>query len=59
MNGLAFWPEGQRAQAELSTDSRLTVVESGHYINWEHPSVVIDAIREVVADAELRPAASR
>jgi pimeloyl-ACP methyl ester carboxylesterase len=49
---LPAWPEAQRRLAALSTNGRLTVVEgSGHYIHWEHPDVVIDAVRQVVEQA--------
>jgi pimeloyl-ACP methyl ester carboxylesterase len=47
-----FWPEAQRQQAALSTNGRLiTVPNSGHSIHWEQPAVVIDAVRQVVAEA--------
>jgi pimeloyl-ACP methyl ester carboxylesterase len=60
VESLAFWPEGQQAQARLSTDGRLVVVEgSGHNIHWDQPSVVIDAVREVLSkgrmNSEARP----
>jgi pimeloyl-ACP methyl ester carboxylesterase len=43
------WPEAQRLMAGLSTQSRLIVpAGSGHYIQWDHPAVVIDAVRQVV-----------
>lgn len=59
MRDLAFWAQGQQAQADLSSSGRLVVVEdSGHYIQWEHPAMVIDAIREVVAGAALRKTAN-
>ena len=52
MEILPFWPEAQRQQAALSTNGRLIIVEdSGHYIHWEQPAVVIDAVRQVVASA--------
>jgi pimeloyl-ACP methyl ester carboxylesterase len=44
------WPEAQRRQAAMSTTGRLIVVAgSGHYIQLDHPAVVIDAVRQVVA----------
>src|SRR5437868_11697705 len=44
------WPEAQRLQAALSSNGHLTTVAgSGHYIHWDHPSVVIDAVQQVVA----------
>lgn len=55
METLPGWPEAQREQAALSTKGRLVVVEgSGHYIQWDHPSVVIDAVRQVVTEARGR-----
>ena len=46
------WPEAQRRLAALSTNGRLIVVpSSGHYIQLEKPTVVIDAVRQVVAQA--------
>jgi pimeloyl-ACP methyl ester carboxylesterase len=46
----APWPEAQRRLAALSTDGRLIVVEgSGHAIHWEQPAVVLDAMRQMVA----------
>ncbi|MEO8287099.1 MAG: alpha/beta hydrolase [Chloroflexota bacterium] len=47
---LPTWPEAQSRLAALSTNGRLIVVEgSGHSIQSEHPDVVIDAVRQVVA----------
>ena len=44
-NGL----DAQQAQADLSTNSRLSIVEaSGHNIQREQPEVVGDAVRDVV-----------
>lgn len=59
MKGLAFWPEAQDAQARLSSNSRLAVIESGHYIHWQHPDVVIGAVKEVITKAQLRSETSR
>jgi len=43
------WPEAQRQMAGLSTQGRLIVpAGSTHYIQWDHPAVVIDAVRQVV-----------
>ncbi len=43
------WPEAQRLMAELSTQGRLIVpADSSHYIHWDHPAVVIDAVAQVV-----------
>ncbi len=47
-----YWAEAQRRQAALSTHGRLIVAEgSGHYIQWEQPRLVIDAVRQVIAQA--------
>ncbi len=44
------WPEAQRLMAALSTQSQLIVpAGSSHYIHWDHPAVVIDAVRQVVS----------
>ena len=49
MTGDPNWPEAQRLMAALSTHSQLIVpAGSGHYIHWDHPAVVIDAVRQVV-----------
>jgi pimeloyl-ACP methyl ester carboxylesterase len=46
-----YWTEAQRQQAALSTNGRLIVAAgSGHYIHWEQPALVIDAVRQVVTD---------
>ena len=46
------WTEAQHQQAAMSTNGRLVVVEaSGHYIQFEHPAVVIDAVKQVVTQA--------
>ena len=52
MEDVAYWPEGQQAQAALSSAGRLIVVEdSSHYIHWDHPDEVIDAVQVVIAMA--------
>jgi pimeloyl-ACP methyl ester carboxylesterase len=52
------WPEAQRLQAALSSNGHLTVVAgSGHYIHWEQPSVVIDAVEQVIG--QTRSSATR
>jgi pimeloyl-ACP methyl ester carboxylesterase len=44
------WPDAQRLLAEMSTQGQLIVpAGSGHYIHWDHPAVVIDAVAQVVA----------
>lgn len=52
MTNTANWTDAQQRLALLSTQSQLIVPPgSGHYIQWDHPAVVIDAIRQVVAQA--------
>ena len=52
MTQTPFWPEAQRQLAALSTNGHLIVpAGSGHYIHWDHPAVVIDAVRQVVEQA--------
>ena len=47
------WPEAQRLLAALSTQGQLIVpAGSSHYIHWDHPAVVIDAVRQVVEQAQ-------
>ena len=49
------WAEAQRRLASLSTNGRLIVAAgSGHAIHWEQPALVIDAVRQVVADIRGR-----
>ena len=50
-----IWAEAQRRQAALSTQGRLVIAAgSGHYIQWEQPALVIDAVRQVLADVRGR-----
>jgi pimeloyl-ACP methyl ester carboxylesterase len=50
MTALPDWPEAQKRQAALSTKGSLIVVKgSGHNIQLEQPAVVLDAMRQVVA----------
>jgi pimeloyl-ACP methyl ester carboxylesterase len=52
MTQTPFWPEAQQQMAALSTNGHLIVVAgSRHYIHWDHPAVVIDAVRQVVEQA--------
>ncbi len=49
MTGDPNWPEAQRLLAALSTQGQLIVpAGSSHYIHWDHPVVVIDAVQQVV-----------
>lgn len=44
--------ELQQELASLSTNGRQVIVEdSGHYMQWDQPGAVIDAIREIVEQA--------
>jgi pimeloyl-ACP methyl ester carboxylesterase len=55
MTAIPYWVEAQRRQAALSTNGRLIVAAgSGHYIHWEQPAVVIDAVRQVIKDVWSR-----
>jgi pimeloyl-ACP methyl ester carboxylesterase len=55
MTGTPYWAEGQRRQAALSTNGRLIVpAGSVHYIHWEQPALVIDAVRQVIEDVRSR-----
>jgi pimeloyl-ACP methyl ester carboxylesterase len=55
METIPRWTEAQHQQAAMSTNGRLIVVEgSGHYIQLEHPAVVIDAVQQVVEQARGR-----
>jgi pimeloyl-ACP methyl ester carboxylesterase len=55
MTTIPRWTEAQHQQAASSTNGRLVVVEaSGHFIQFEHPAVVIDAVRHVVAQIRGR-----
>ncbi len=55
METIPRWTEAQHQQAAMSTNGRLVVVEgSGHYIQFEYPEVVIDAVKQVVTQAQGR-----
>jgi pimeloyl-ACP methyl ester carboxylesterase len=50
-----YWAEAQRRQAALSTNGRLIIAEgSRHYIHWDQPTLVIDAVRQVIEDVRSR-----
>jgi pimeloyl-ACP methyl ester carboxylesterase len=52
MTATPYWLEAQRRQAALSTNGRLIVpAGSVHSIHWEQPTLVIDAVRQVIAQA--------
>lgn len=47
----AIWQDGQRRLLELSSASRLVVAaESGHLVMRDQPEVVVEAVRDVVAE---------
>jgi pimeloyl-ACP methyl ester carboxylesterase len=51
MTATPYWAEAQRRLAALSVNGLLIVpAGSGHNIHWEQPALVIDAVRQVVAD---------
>jgi len=55
MTSTPYWVESQRRQAALSTNGRLIVpAGSVHYIHWEQPTLVIDAVRQVIEDVRSR-----
>jgi pimeloyl-ACP methyl ester carboxylesterase len=55
MTTTPYWAEAQRRQAALSTNGRLIVpTGSGHYIHWNQPALVIDAVRQVVEATHSR-----
>jgi pimeloyl-ACP methyl ester carboxylesterase len=55
MTATPYWVEAQRRQAALSTNGRLIVAAgSGHYIHWDQPTLVIDALRQVIEDVRSR-----
>lgn len=49
------WAEAQRRLAALSSAGRLVIASgSSHAIQWDRPSLVIDAVREIIAGARSR-----
>ena len=50
-----LWMQGHDAMAALSSRGRNRVVpESGHFIQFEQPQAVIDAVDEVVGEVRQR-----
>jgi pimeloyl-ACP methyl ester carboxylesterase len=46
------WLPAQQQMARLSSNAKLVVVDgSGHYIHWDRPTLVVDAIGQVVEAA--------
>lgn len=55
MTTTPYWAEAQRRQAALSVNGRLIVpAGSGHYIHWEQPALVIDAVGQVITGVRSR-----
>ncbi len=55
MTGTPNWAAAQQQLAGLSTQGRLIVpAGSGHYIHWDHPAVVIDAVRQAATTSCVR-----
>ena len=55
-----LWQDAQEQLARDSSNAKLTIASgSGHYIHWEQPTLVVDAIRQVVeaarANQRLKP----
>jgi pimeloyl-ACP methyl ester carboxylesterase len=47
-----LWLPAQQEMAHLSSNAKLVVVDgSSHYIHWDQPALVVDAIRQVVQAA--------
>ena len=43
-----IWKEAQQIMTGLSSNSRLTIAQSGHAVHFEQPAEVVESIREVV-----------
>lgn len=55
MTHLPFWPAAQQRLAALNTTGRLIIAQgSGHAVHWDQPALVIDAVRQVVAQVRSR-----
>jgi pimeloyl-ACP methyl ester carboxylesterase len=54
-----FWKEAQQIMTGLSSNSRLIIAQSGHYVHFEQPAQVVESIRQVVDAArtgqQLKP----
>ena len=55
-----LWQDAQEQLARDSSNAKLTIASgSGHYIHWEQPTLVVDAIRQVAeaarANQRLKP----
>jgi pimeloyl-ACP methyl ester carboxylesterase len=47
-----LWLPAQQEMAHLSSNAKLVVVDgSSHYIHWDQPALVVDAIRQIVQAA--------
>ncbi|MBK9715048.1 MAG: hypothetical protein IPO81_27745 [Kouleothrix sp.] len=55
MTATPYWAEAQRRQAALSPHGWLIVaVGSDHYIHYEQPTLVVNAVRQVIEDVRSR-----
>jgi pimeloyl-ACP methyl ester carboxylesterase len=43
-----IWKEAQQIMTGLSSNSRLIIAQSGHYVHFEQPAQVVESIRQVV-----------
>ncbi len=43
-----FWKEAQQIMTSLSSNSRLSIAQSGHAVHFEQPAQVVESIRQVV-----------
>jgi pimeloyl-ACP methyl ester carboxylesterase len=43
-----IWNEAQQIMTGLSSNSRLIIAQSGHYVHFEQPAQVVESIRQVV-----------
>ena len=43
-----IWKEAQQIMTGLSSNSRLTIAQSGHAVHFEQPAQVVESIRQVV-----------
>jgi hypothetical protein len=47
------WRSAHMRIAALSTRGHYDLVQSGHYIQFDHPNVVIDAVERVVSETSI------
>ncbi len=58
MEGMQAWNDAQHQMATLSTHGRLVTADSGHFVQLEQPTVVIDAVNDIVSAVRDEPASS-